>query len=152
MSVNEIKKEDAAILEKNLRTISTRIRREGRKVLRDFPITPAQFDVLQVLFFNGEKRMSDISRWLGITKSTTTGLVKRLIDADLVERRRSDKDRRSFIIDISDSGRTLIEKVIDRRVEYLKSVMTEIKSDQVKALEVIVKNLIEIMDSKKANE
>ncbi|HDP78044.1 MAG TPA: MarR family transcriptional regulator [Mesotoga infera] len=152
MSGNEIKKEDAAILEKNLRTISTRIRREGRKVLRDFPITPAQFDVLQVLFFNGEKRMSDISRWLGITKSTTTGLVKRLIDADLVERRRSDKDRRSFIIDISDSGRTLIEKVIDRRVEYLKSVMTEIKSDQVKALEVIVKNLLEIMDSKKANE
>lgn len=152
MSGNEIKKEDAAILEKNLRAISTRIRREGRKVLRDFPITPAQFDVLQVLFFNGEKRMSDISRWLGITKSTTTGLVKRLIDADLVERRRSDKDRRSFIIDISDSGRTLIEKVIDRRVEYLKSVMTEIKSDQVKALEVIVQNLLEIMDSKKANE
>jgi len=152
MSGNEIEKEDAAVLEKNLRTISTRIRREGRKVLRDFPITPAQFDVLQVLFFNGEKRMSDISRWLGITKSTTTGLVKRLIDADLVERKRSDKDRRSFIIDISDSGRTLIENVIDRRVEYLKSVMTEIKSDQVKALEVIVKNLIEIMDSKKANE
>ncbi|PNE22390.1 MarR family transcriptional regulator [Mesotoga sp. Brook.08.YT.4.2.5.1] len=152
MSGNEIEKEDAAVLEKNLRTISTRIRREGRKVLRDFPITPAQFDVLQVLFFNGEKRMSDISRWLGITKSTTTGLVKRLIDADLVERRRSDKDRRSFIIDISDSGRTLIENVIDRRVEYLKSVMTEIKSDQVKALEVIVKNLLEIMDSKKANE
>ncbi len=152
MSGNEIKKEDAAIVEKNLRAISTRIRREGRKVLRDFPITPAQFDVLQVLFFNGEKRMSDISRWLGITKSTTTGLVKRLIDADLVERRRSDKDRRSFIIDISDSGRTLIEKVIDRRVEYLKSVMTEIKSDQVKALEVIVQNLLEIMDSKKANE
>ncbi len=152
MSGNEIKKEDAAILEKNLRAISTRIRREGRKVLRDFPITPAQFDVLQVLFFNGEKRMSDISRWLGITKSTTTGLVKRLIDADLVERRRSEQDRRSFIIDISDSGRTLIEKVIDRRVEYLKSVMTEIKSDQVKALEVIVQNLLEIMDPKKAKE
>ncbi|AFK07539.1 MULTISPECIES: MarR family winged helix-turn-helix transcriptional regulator [Mesotoga] len=152
MSVGEVKKEDAAILEKNLRTISTRIRREGRKVLRDFPITPAQFDVLQVLFFNGEKRMSDISRWLGITKSTTTGLVKRLIDADLVERRRSDKDRRSYIIDISAAGKTLIEKVIDRRVEYLKSVMTEIKSDQVKELEVIVKNLLEIMDSKKTKD
>jgi len=152
MSVGEVKKEDAAILEKNLRTISTRIRREGRKVLRDFPITPAQFDVLQVLFFNGEKRMSDISRWLGITKSTTTGLVKRLIDADLVERRRSDKDRRSYIIDISNAGKTLIEKVIDRRVEYLMSVMTEIKSDQVKALEVIVKNLLEIMDSKKTKD
>ncbi|WP_259459655.1 MarR family winged helix-turn-helix transcriptional regulator [Mesotoga sp. HF07.pep.5.2.highcov] len=96
--------------------------------------------------------MSDISRWLGITKSTTTGLVKRLIDADLVERRRSDKDRRSYIIDISAAGKTLIEKVIDRRVEYLKSVMTEIKSDQVKELEVIVKNLLEIMDSKKTKD
>ena len=96
--------------------------------------------------------MSDISRWLGITKSTTTGLVKRLIDADLVERRRSDKDRRSYIIDISNAGKTLIEKVIDRRVEYLMSVMTEIKSDQVKALEVIVKNLLEIMDSKKTKD
>lgn len=147
MPQNAVKKEDAAILEKNLRAISTRIRREGRKVLRDFPITPAQFDVLQIFFFHGEKRMSDISRWLGITKSTTTGLVKRLIDAKLVERRRSDKDKRSFMINISTSGKNLIEKVIDKRVEYLRSVMLEINPGQVNSLEVTIPLLLEVMDS-----
>jgi DNA-binding MarR family transcriptional regulator len=152
MSRGEVRKEDAATLEKNLRIISTRIRREGRKVLRDFPITPAQFDVLQTLFFQGEKRMSDISRNLGITKSTTTGLVKRLIDAGFIERRRSERDRRSFIIGISSSGKSLIEKVIDRRVEYLRSVMTEISTEQVISLEQIVSLLLEVMDSKKTAE
>ena len=101
-------KNDVAIeMEKILRRVSMRIRREGRKVLRDFPITPAQFDVLQVLYFRGEKRMSDISKFLGITKSTTTGLVGRLIEAGFVEKRRSAYDKRSYIIQTSEAGRTL---------------------------------------------
>jgi DNA-binding MarR family transcriptional regulator len=152
MPQSEVKREEAATLEKDFRAISTRLRREGRKVLRDFPITPAQFDVLQTLFFHGEKRMSDISRWLGITKSTTTGLVKRLIDAEFVERRRSQKDRRSFIIDLTESGHSLIERVISRRVDYLQSVMTEISPEQVVFFEKTIALLLEVMDRKEEKQ
>ena len=96
--------------------------------------------------------MSDISRWLGITKSTTTGLVKRLIDAEFVERRRSQKDRRSFIIDLTESGHSLIERVISRRVDYLQSVMTEISPEQVVFFEKTIALLLEVMDRKEEKQ
>jgi DNA-binding MarR family transcriptional regulator len=143
----KISKRTARDIEQTLRSIYIKIKREGRKVLKDFPITPAQFDVLQILYFGGKRRMSDISRVLGITKSTTTGLVSRLIDAGFVEKKRSDVDRRAYIIDISESGRALIEKVIERRIAYLQTVLSKFDRDRAKELKQILKELLNKMDS-----
>ncbi|AKI97700.1 MarR family winged helix-turn-helix transcriptional regulator [Kosmotoga pacifica] len=135
----------ATEIEKTLRAIYIRIKREGRKVLKDFPITPAQFDVLQTLYFSGEKRMSDISKILGITKSTTTGLVHRLIEGGFIERRRSKEDRRSYIIDISGEGIKLIEKVIKRRVSYLNEILTKLENHKPEELLMILDELLDAM-------
>lgn len=141
-------KSDVAMeMEKVLRRVSMRIRREGRKVLRDFPITPAQFDVLQVIYFRGEKRMSDISKFLGITKSTTTGLVGRLIEAGFVEKRRSAYDKRSYIIKTSESGRTLIDNVISERISYLQNILSGFEGEDVEKLHFLLKQLLEEMDN-----
>ncbi|HAA85243.1 MAG TPA: MarR family transcriptional regulator [Kosmotogaceae bacterium] len=128
-----------------LRAISTRVRREGRKVLRDFPITPAQFDVLQILYFRGEKRMSDISDVLGITKSTTTGLVRRLMDGDFIRKHRSVKDKRSYMIKLSPSGEVLVESVIKRRVEFLHCVLKRVDSPKPQNYEKLLRELLEAM-------
>ncbi len=132
-------------IEHVLRAISTRVRREGRKVLRDFPITPAQFDVLQILYFRGEKRMSDISSVLGITKSTTTGLVRRLMDSDFVRKQRSPKDRRSFMIKLSPSGEVLVESVIKRRVGFLQKVLKQTGTSKPQDYEKLLRELLEAM-------
>lgn len=137
--------ECAAKIEEILRGIFIRIKREGRKVLKDFPITPAQFDVLQILYFSGNKRMSDISRMLGITKSTTTGLVKRLIEAGFTEKKRSDEDRRSYIIQISKKGTKLIKKVIEQRVNYLYEILLELKSNKPEELLEMLNELLSAM-------
>ncbi len=92
----KISKRTARDIEQTLRSIYIKIKREGRKVLKDFPITPAQFDVLQILYFGGKRRMSDISRVTWNNKKYTTGLVSRLIDAGFVEKKRSDVDEESL--------------------------------------------------------
>jgi len=137
--------ERAAKIEETLRAIYIRIKREGRKVLKDFPITPAQFDVLQILYFSGSKRMSDMSRMLGITKSTTTGLVRRLIEGGFIEKKRSDEDKRSYIIDISQEGVKLIEKVIEQRVNYLYEILLELKSHKPEDLLKMLGELLNAM-------
>ena len=137
----------AADMEGVLRSVVTRIKREGRKVLRDFPITPAQFDVLQILYFRGEKRMSDISKILGITKSTTTGLVGRLIEAGFVDKSQSDEDKRSYLIEISKPGKIIIENVIGMRVKYLENVLSRLEDEKVEVLHSLLKELLEEMDN-----
>lgn len=44
-----------AQMEKLIREICSKIKSEGRKVLKDFDISPAQFDVMQIIYFRGPK-------------------------------------------------------------------------------------------------
>jgi len=97
-------KKTSTDLEKTLRDICFKIKIEGRKVLKRFDISSAQFDLLQLLYFKGEKKLSDISKVLGVTKSTTTGLIKRLLNQDLIEKKQSDEDKRVFHVKISKKG------------------------------------------------
>ncbi len=138
--------DSASKTEQVLRSVYIRIKREGRKVVKNFPITPAQFDVLQILFFHGKKRMSDISQTLGITKSTTTGLVDRLIEAEFVKKRQSHEDRRAFIIDITNKGKKVIEKVIERRVNYLENILDVMDDRSKKQLQSSLNTLLEAME------
>jgi DNA-binding MarR family transcriptional regulator len=144
--MNYTQKDSASKTEQVLRSIYIRIKREGRKVVKNFPITPAQFDVLQILFFHGKKRMSDISQTLGITKSTTTGLVDRLIEAEFVRKKQSHEDRRAYIIDITNKGKKVIEKVIERRVKFLENILDIMDDRSKKQLQTSLNSLLEAME------
>jgi DNA-binding MarR family transcriptional regulator len=116
-------------LEKTLRDICFKIKIEGRKVLKRFDISSAQFDLLQLLYFKGEKKLSDISKKLGVTKSTTTGLIKRLLIQELIEKKQSDEDKRVYNVKISKKGSKIIEEVIDRRVDLIRKITNKMGKD-----------------------
>lgn len=126
-------------LEKTLRDICFKIKIEGRKVLKRFDISSAQFDLLQLLYFKGEKKLSDISKKLGVTKSTTTGLIKRLLIQELIEKKQSDEDKRVYNVKISKKGSKIIEEVIDRRVDLIRKITNKMGKD-----ESFVEKLIEL--------
>jgi DNA-binding MarR family transcriptional regulator len=126
-------------LEKTLRDICFKIKIEGRKVLKRFDISSAQFDLLQLLYFKGEKKLSDISKRLGVTKSTTTGLIKRLLNQELIEKKQSTEDKRVFNVKISKKGSDIIEEVIDRRVGLIGKITNKMGKD-----ESFVEKLIEL--------
>ena len=54
-----------------------------------------------------EPRISDLARFLGLDKSTLTGLVDRAATRGLVERVRHESDARSVRIRLTDDGQTL---------------------------------------------
>ncbi len=96
-------------MEKMIREICSKVKSEGRKVLKEFNISPAQFDVLQTVYFKGPKMLSDISKRLGVTKSTTTGLIRRLEIAGYLVREKSKKDKRVYVVQITQDGTNIIE-------------------------------------------
>ena len=107
------------VLEELLREVCFLIKKVGRHVLKDFNITPAQFEVLQKLYFKGSMRMSDMSNELGVAKSTITGIVKGLEEKGYVGKRRSSDDRRVVLLSITSEGEKVIHSVIKRRQVFV---------------------------------
>ncbi len=110
-------------IEKILREVCFKIRVKGREALREYAITPAKFDVLQRLYFGGPQTMSILSQSLGIAKSTTTGLIKRLEKEGFVEREVKSDDKRVVFVKITQKGVDVINSVIRRRIEFVSEVM-----------------------------
>ncbi|GLI85446.1 MULTISPECIES: MarR family winged helix-turn-helix transcriptional regulator [Rossellomorea] len=124
-----------ADIEKDLRYISSIIKQKGREILSQYTITPPQFIALQWLFEFGDMTIGDLSNRMYLACSTTTDLVDRMEKNQLVERVRDEKDRRVVRIHMLKEGERIIEEVINKRQNYLESVLSDFSYDEVLQLQ-----------------
>lgn len=137
--------DEVARMEKELRYIAAIIKHNGRKILKNYTITPPQFIALQWLFEHGEMTIGDLSQKMFLAFSTTTDLVDRMEKNDLVKRIRDEKDRRVVRIKLLEEGKRVIEEVIDKRRLYLNSVLSDFTEDEVGELSQLLSKLHEEM-------
>ena len=128
-----------------LRKICAIVKRKGREILDDFPITPPQFVGLQWLNEEGDMTIGELSNKMFLAFSTTTDLVDRMEKNQLVERVRGEKDRRVVRIHLLDKGREIIQDVIEARRDYLADIIAEMNKEQVNqiadSLELLFKSM-----------
>jgi len=74
-------------------------------------VTATQLNALKLLQSVGDLSLSDLSRRLSAKSSAITGLVDRMVEADLVAREQSSEDRRVWRIKLTPQGRALAKKV-----------------------------------------
>lgn len=130
MSEYKHPREKVEQIESDLRKISGIVKQKGREILANFPITLPQFIALQWLNEEGDMTIGDLSNKMYLAFSTTTDLVDRMEKNNLLERVRDNKDRRVVRIHLLDEGRKIIEDVLERRSDYLESVLLEMDEDQ----------------------
>ncbi|MCD6551988.1 MarR family transcriptional regulator [Thermotoga sp.] len=132
--------------ERVLREICFMVKVEGRKVLKDFGITPAQFDILQKIYFEGPKRPGELSLLLGVAKSTVSGLVKRLEADGYLVRTPDTTDRRAYLLDLTGKGEKVIEKVIERRENFIEKITSEFGRKKAESILKLLKELKAVME------
>lgn len=137
--------DEVAQMEKDLRHIAAIIKHNGRKILKNYTITPPQFIALQWLFEHGDMTIGELSQKMFLAFSTTTDLVDRMEKNDLVKRIRDEKDRRVVRIKLLDEGKRIIEEVIDKRRLYLHSVLSDFAEEEVEELSQLLSKLHEEM-------
>jgi DNA-binding MarR family transcriptional regulator len=71
----------------------------------DMQLTPPQAHTLMWLGEDGALTMGVLARRAGITEKTITGVVDRLETSGLLERVRSEEDRRAVTVRLTDKGR-----------------------------------------------
>lgn len=79
--------------------------------LKQSSLTIDMWRVLMVLNFNGPVTLIELSRTTGVTTSTLSRLVGRMIDQALVSRRRSTKDTRTVRVQLRPQGVVLFQKL-----------------------------------------
>ena len=91
--------------------LQTEGRRLARAECQRVGISPTQLSVLKLLHEIGDLSLSELSRRLAAQNSTVTGIVDRMVQAGLVAREQSEKDRRVWRIRMTDKGQKIARDV-----------------------------------------
>lgn len=102
--------------------------------------------VLAMLESAGSMSVSDISKYFGIAKPNITPLVDRLVEAGLVDRLRSDTDRRVVNIIILDAGRKRLHEIQEALNKHVESWQHTLSAEEFVRLESALNDVIEILD------
>jgi len=133
--------------EKKIRFISAMLKKNGRKILTNYPITHSQFIALQWIAEQENLTVGELSKKIGLAFSTTTDLVDRMESHQLIKRVRDVQDRRVVRIQTLDKGREIIQEVIGERREYLNRVLNNLTTQQQDELNTILDLLYELMNA-----
>jgi len=118
-------------------SFDTRIMRHG--TLEDLTIT--QFAVLEVLLHLGTLSQRDIGAKLLKSGGNITLVIDNLEKHDYVARRRCEQDRRVIYVDLTEKGRTLIERVFPRHLKAIVHEMSVLTPDEQRQLGALLRKL-----------
>lgn len=117
--------------------------KELHKELKD--LTKKEKHTIFTISDKGNKTMGEIADRLGVTVSTPTTTVNRLIDKGYVCRHTGEEDRRQVLVSLTEKGKKLYEEMIDMRIKNLEMVfetLSDIELDMFrKLMQKLDKNL-----------
>jgi DNA-binding MarR family transcriptional regulator len=98
-------------------------------------LTMAQAKAIYVVVALEAVRMSDLAAQLGVTTSTATGLVDRLVDLDLLVRHADPDDRRHVLITTTQAARTHLEHLRELNQQQFGDLLAHIEDADLPVIE-----------------
>ncbi len=86
-------------------------------------LTRSLVECLQYVFLHGDSSLKQISYGLGISIPAASQLVDRLVRKSLVERKEAELDRRSMLVQITESGIANIKNIREKRTQWFHGVL-----------------------------
>ncbi len=111
-------------------------------------LTPSQASVISTLDVHGPMTMGRLAEHEGIAKPSATGIVGRLVDKGLVEKRDDPSDRRSSIVAMTSEGSQLLEQRRRERTAYLSRRIEGLDGEDHAVLERAVELLEEMIEER----
>jgi MarR family transcriptional regulator, 2-MHQ and catechol-resistance regulon repressor len=115
--------------------------------VRQFGLTPAQFDVIATLGNTNGMSMGEIGERTLITKGTLTGIIDRLIHKQLVVREVPSDNRRNVIVQLTPNGQQVFEQVFPAHIAHLKGQFEKLEPSELELLKVLLVRLRKVFQS-----
>jgi len=123
--------------------LQTESRRLAKEQAARHGITPTQLSVLKMLLTVGDLSLSELSRRMAATNSTVTGIVDRMVAAELVAREQSAEDRRVWKIKLTAHGRGIAKRLDVAPWEILRTAVMALPGPE---LDQLIGTLAKVAD------
>jgi DNA-binding MarR family transcriptional regulator len=133
MSTSRTKQSIDRIVETSI-YLQTESRRLAREQCAKLGITATQLNVLKLLQTIGDLSLSQLSKRMAATNSTVTGIVDRMVTAELVAREQSVEDRRVWKIRLTPAGKALAKKIDVAPWEMLRAALDALPERELEQL------------------
>ncbi|CAD2075306.1 MarR family winged helix-turn-helix transcriptional regulator [Phocicoccus pinnipedialis] len=140
-------KEIIMSVEKSIRYISGHVRAHGREILKEYDISPLQFVALQWVNDKSGITIGQVANKLYLAHSTTTDIIDKLEQNNFVRRERSAEDKRLVLVKIEDKGLEIINRVIEKRVDFISKITNNLSENEKALLPVALEKLLHESES-----
>ena len=110
-------------------------------------LTPRQLIVLSPIHDNPKCNQTAIVQNTGIDRSTIAELIRRLEKRNLVLRKRSKTDARSYVVDLTEQGRTILKRGVPLAAKVDDAVLTVLGAKSRKDLLMSLTRMIDGLQS-----
>ncbi len=118
----------------HLLRVQHKIHRREIAHLAEYDLTLPQFDVLAQLYHEEGITQQTLAERLFVTKGNVCGLMDRMMEQGLVERRQDPDDRRANMLYLTPKGKTLIRQVLPAQNRLIAAQIGHLPADRQKQL------------------
>ena len=129
-----------------LRPVLLRLARELRKETEQLGITARQVTFLWLVKRSPGLSLAELAAEEGISPPAMSGHVDRLERAGLLERVRSDEDRRRVGLRLTEEGQRLLRRVRARRTTWLANRLSGLDTADLDAIEAAIPALTRLLE------
>lgn len=104
--------------------------RDFRRFMDETGLSFSQINILMGLVHEKISGVSQIGEKMGVTNAAASQAVDRLVQLDLIERTEDPEDRRAKRLALTKKGRTLIEKGIEARSNWVEGLTNALTPEQ----------------------
>ena len=131
---------------KILKIVSNYMDKDMNNCLSDYNITRSQMGILIYIQVaeckNIEANQVDIEKEFNLKNPTVTGLINRLEEKGYIKRVRSDKDKRYNKLELTESGREILNKGKRKAQENEEKLLKILTDNEIKELKRILTKIV----------
>lgn len=101
----------------------------------DVGITMAQAKVLHLVGTTGELHMSELVHALGVSVSTVSEVVDRLVEHGFLARRDDPADRRQVVVSLTPAGTSLLDRFRDLNGALIRALLARLEPPDLAAID-----------------
>ena len=127
------------------------LRRKYDRQLKDFGLTPCQFEVLMILWEEEGILLSELGRRVSRDGPTITGVIDRMENKILVKRKRDTHDRRAVRVVLTSKSKGMKEQLSATKKRVLQKIARNLSSKEIASLESVLAKVMKNMEEELLN-
>ena len=109
-------------------------------------LTREQLRVMFLLSFKGRSSPGEVAASFGVPKANVTSIIDRLVGKGLISRQENPDDRRSYILSLTEEGKSQVERLREIGAAKIKGVLERMPDNALVSLQMGLEALIKALE------